>query len=212
MQFDWQSLIRIISAHCFPTATDPLNAKRFCGPTSCSVSHCDLLLLHSGLLKTLFGKRRYWVLTGSSKAIIKSVILWQEWVLSHFKTASLGLPCRRGPLELILLPCNMFLLRKVEVDSYASFHKSCSGFENVILQCLILKSWGCELLAPCWPLHSQKSSSNLGTTWRRLTALKCTFCFLFPVSNPSDCPGTSGHVTDFWHVTGFLYAMTWYPF
>lgn len=48
MQLDWPSLIRIISAHCFPTAAAPLDAKCFCLPTPRSDSHCDLLLFNTG--------------------------------------------------------------------------------------------------------------------------------------------------------------------
>lgn len=89
MQPDWPSLIRIISAHCFPAASDPLNPKRFCLPTSRSVSHCDLLLLNRGssvgYSKHFFRWTEVLGLTGSSEPISRAVILWQEGVVSPLK-------------------------------------------------------------------------------------------------------------------------------
>ena len=142
VRLDGPSLIRIISAHCFPTSPDPLNAKCFCGPISRSVSHCDQLLFNSGY--SVGFSKHFLVngeigLKGSFKPIIKSVILGQEWVLSHFKTAPLGLPCRMGALwsnpftlpsifikksesgQLLLFPQKLLCLWKVTLDA---FHKT----------------------------------------------------------------------------------------
>ena len=167
MRLDWPSLIRIISAHCFPTAVDPLNTKRFCGPTSHSVSHCDPLLFHAGYS---LGFSKHFLVNGGTRfnRLLQSHhqichFYDKSGYCPHFKTAPFGLSHRRAPLEVILLPSNIFLLRKVEVDNYNSFRKSCPGFENVILEYLILNSWGDELLSPCGPHHSQNAGSNLGT-------------------------------------------------
>lgn len=103
MQPAWPSLIRIISAHCFTAATGPLNAKRFCRPISCSVSHCDLLLFNGSYsvvtTQNIFWQTEVLGFLGFSKSIIKSVILWQEWALSTLKQCHWDCPAEEGPLK-----------------------------------------------------------------------------------------------------------------
>lgn len=135
MQPAWPSLIRIISAHCFTAATGPLNAKCLCRPIACCLPLWPVTFqqwLLNGNYSKHFLSNRGTGFTRLLKIHNKICHFMTRMGIVHFKAVPLGLPCRRGPFEVILSPRNIFWWRRVEVDSYYSFHKSSFVFKNLI--------------------------------------------------------------------------------